>query len=165
MSFPKALSALAISLAGAFPIAAVAAETIAVRDLVARALERNPSLAAARERVRAAEARPAVLGALPDPVLSWEAWNAPDSFAPNRADNNIFKLSQRLPFPGKLAAAANEEREAIGLSRAEVSVRELELIAAVKRAYAELWKIEESVRVHARDRAIARRLADRKSVV
>jgi outer membrane protein, heavy metal efflux system len=160
MSFPKLGAFVAcVSYALACPAFAAEQKTVPVRRLIERALERNPRLAAAREAARAEEARPGTLAALPDPVLSWEAWNTPESLAPNRADNNIFKIAQRFPYPGKLASLAGEVREAAAVAREEIAARELDVVAAVKRAYAELWQIEERLRVHARDRELSRRLA------
>ena len=75
--------------------------------LVQRAVERNPGLAAARHRARAAQARIAPAGALPDPVLSLALRNFPAS-DPGFADFMTMKtvgLSQLLPYPGKRSAA------------------------------------------------------------
>ena len=38
-------------------------------------------------------------------MFSYEAWNAPESLQLDRADNNILKLSQKVPFPGKRTLA------------------------------------------------------------
>ena len=73
-------------------------------DLVAAARRQNPELQAARDRARAMAFVPDQASALDDPTLSYEAWNVPDSLRVDRADNNIFRIAQKLPFPGKRAA-------------------------------------------------------------
>src|ERR1044071_241399 len=75
--------------------------TLTLAELVSAARAQNPQIAVARARARAAGAMPAQARAYDDPVVSWESWNFPDSWDLSRADNNIFRLSQKIPFPGK----------------------------------------------------------------
>src|SRR5258705_7488285 len=63
--------------------------------VLAEARTRNPEIQAARERAGALASLPAQAAAWDDPTLSWEAWNAPDSFRLDHADNNIFRVSQK----------------------------------------------------------------------
>src|SRR3990172_2850516 len=80
---------------------AAAEETTAplvLADVIEEARRHNPTIEAARTRARGAAAvRPRVT-AYDDPVLSYEAWNAPDSLRLDRADNSIFRVAQRIPF-------------------------------------------------------------------
>ena len=78
--------------------------------VVAYVREHNPEIRAARSRAEVAAFMPAQVRALDDPTVSHEAWNMPNSFRMDRADNNIFRISQKLPFPGKrrLAGAVAE---------------------------------------------------------
>src|SRR5262245_9550608 len=90
-----------------------AAAPLRLADVVEEARERNPELRAARGQARAAAAVPDRVRAYDDPVVSWEAWNFPDSWAIDRADNNIIRLSQKVPFPGKRTLAGDAaERDA-----------------------------------------------------
>ena len=119
---------------------------------------RNPAIAAAAERAEAARAMPRQAAAWDDPTLSWEAWNAPDPFRVDRADNNIFTLSQKIPFPGKRRLAG--EVAALDADRAheEVAGTELGVIAQVKAAYYSLWEAQARIGVLARDRDLVARL-------
>ena len=82
-------------------------------DVLAQARSQNPAIAAARERAKAAGFAPVQASAYDDPTVSYEAWNTPESFDLDHADNNIFKLSQRVPFPGKRSLAGKiAERDA-----------------------------------------------------
>src|SRR3989442_15992251 len=71
-------------------------------DVVAWARARNPELEAARQRQVAARSVPAQAAAWDDPTLAAESWNSPRAVPYDDPENNILKLSQRLPFPGKL---------------------------------------------------------------
>src|SRR5258706_16120054 len=89
-----AIASLAASLARA-------EEPLRLADVLDEARRQSPAIAAARERAKAASFMPAQASAYDDPTLGWEAWDAPESFDLHRADNNIVRLSQRIPFPGK----------------------------------------------------------------
>ncbi|HCS29353.1 MAG TPA: transporter [Spongiibacteraceae bacterium] len=97
------------------------AQTIAVRD--------NPGLAQMQSRYAALSQMPSQMGALPDPVVSFNAMNFPtDTF--NRDQEAMTQvqigISQDFPFPGKLAlreAAAEYEAEAARHSVDEMRLR------------------------------------------
>jgi outer membrane protein, heavy metal efflux system len=97
-------------------------QQLTAQALVRLALARNPSVAAALSEAAAAEARPAMAGALPDPMLEWSF--APLSIGTPGVDfGTTVGVTQRLPFPGKWAlrskAAAHDARAA-RLGTAEV---------------------------------------------
>jgi cobalt-zinc-cadmium efflux system outer membrane protein len=138
---------------------AAAQEPLRLDDVLAIAREQNPAIRGARAQAGAAQARPAQVRAWDDPVLSWEAWNTPENFNVARADNNIFRLAQRFPFPGKrrLAgeSAADEARAASHGAEAVV----LDVEAEVKRAYWTLWRVHERAAVYERQRVLTERFA------
>jgi outer membrane protein TolC len=128
-------------------------------DVVAEAQAANPTILAARERARAAAAMPARVSAWDDPTVSYESWNFPDSFRLDHADNNIFRLSQRIPFPGKRGlAGAVAERDA-DVARGETDAVALDVTAAVKTVYWDLWQAHQMLHVYTRDRALMERFA------
>jgi outer membrane protein TolC len=143
------------------PVAARAQtqEALRLADLIASARSDNPELRAARELAKAAAAAPRRERAYDDPVFSYESWNTPNSFALDQADNNIFRLSQKVPFPGKRTLAGRvAEHEAERVADLAASV-ELDVIAAVKRAFFELWRAHENLRIYARERQLLQRFA------
>src|SRR4030095_3951580 len=75
-----------------------AAEPLTLARALCVVRTRTPSTAVAHARADAAAAVPARVRAYDDPVVSWEAWNFPESFRVDEADNNILQLSQRIPF-------------------------------------------------------------------
>ena len=81
------------------------AETLALQDAIAMALQNNPGLAAMQARAGAMAAIPSQAGALPDPMLSLNAMNFPtDTFDRDQEPMTQLQIGieQALPFPGKL---------------------------------------------------------------
>jgi outer membrane protein TolC len=115
------------------PAAAQPLARVALPDLVAEALEKNPEIAAAQRRYDAARQRPAQERSLPDPMIaagynsSGRPW--PGAGLGSEPTANIgFMVSQEVPYPGKLglrAAMAARDADA-----------EVEQIAIVKRSVA-----------------------------
>jgi outer membrane protein TolC len=133
------------------------AEPLRLGEVLAEARAHNPAIRAAEERARAAAAVPARVSALEDPTFSYEAWNAPDSLRFDRADNTILRLSQKVPFPGKRALAGTVAEHDAEVARREVEAVALEVAAAVKAAYYELWTLHQSLLVFGREKALVER--------
>src|SRR2546426_6852925 len=133
--------------------------TLSLVELIHYAQEHNPAIQTARERLRAARQVPAQVSAYDDPMVMWENWNAPENLRLDKADNNIFRLSQKIPFPGKLrlkgeiAAKEAEQREA------ELRAAEIDTVAQVKKAYYELWLIYKNLEVYSRDKELVAQFA------
>lgn len=103
------------------------------RDVLVRAvLERNPSLEAARQAWRAAAARPAQVGALEDPMLSYGI--APLSIGSSDVNfGQEIRVEQPIPFPGRRSlrrSQAEAEAEA-ALSDYRTALLELATTAAL----------------------------------
>lgn len=134
-------------------------EVLKLEEVLAYAQERNPAIKAARSRLLAAEKVPAQASAYEDPMVTWESWNAPESFQLNEADNNIFRLSQKIPFPGKLRlkgeiASKEAERMVAGLK-----ITEIDIVAQLKKAYYDLWLVYQNLEVYRRDQELVAQLA------
>ena len=140
-------------------ILAATPSPLRLSEVVAAARERNPQITMARARARAAAAMPAQASAYDDPVLSWESWNIPESVDVTRADNNIFRLSQKIPFPGKRTLAGEIARHDAAAMDAEAGAVELDVVTAVKRAYWDLWMRHQRLLVYERERSLAERYA------
>jgi outer membrane protein TolC len=125
--------------------------------LVRAVLERNPSIAAARHAWRAALERAPQEAALDDPMLGFGV--APRSFDSDELDPGMrVDLSQRFPFPGKLALrgeAAAAEAEAA--SRDFEAVR-LRLAAMASRLYDEYYLAARSQAINAEHVSLLREL-------
>jgi outer membrane protein TolC len=150
---------VAVSPARAVCAEELALPTLRLSDVLEEALRANPGLRAARERASAARAEPARVSAYDDPVVSWEAWNTPESFRIDEADNNIFKLSQKIPFPGKRSLAGRMAERDADVASADASASERDLVAMVKRAYYTLWQSHQNLTIYSRDEALVERFA------
>lgn len=149
-----------VALSATWLAQASAAEPLRLEDVLKQARQDNPQLQAARQRAAAAASVPTRVSALDDPTVSYEEWNAPDSFRPDRADNNIIRLSQKFPFPGKRRlAGAMAERDAEVADRESDGV-ELDVMAAVKRAYYDLWAGHQMLLVYSREQTLVQRFAN-----
>jgi outer membrane protein, heavy metal efflux system len=128
-------------------------------DVVGYARAHNPELQAARDRASAARSVPPQAAAWDDPVLAAESWNSPRAVPYDRAENNILKLSQRLPFPGKLGLKGRMAEREADVADAEARMTELAVVEAVKDAYWDLWAADRRLEVLGRDLALARELS------
>ncbi len=143
----------------ATPARAAVAEPLRLADVIAEAIECNPALQAARARARAAAAVPAQASAFDDPTVTWESWNAPDAFRVDRAENNYFRVAQKIPFPGKRGLAGTiATREADTVAREADGVA-LDLVAMVTRAFADLWQVHEALAIYRREQSLLERFA------
>src|SRR5437867_6749317 len=152
---------LAVLLLGAGSLARAEgpAGRLRLTDVLEQAREKNPEIRAAQGRAAAAAAVPGRVRALDDPTFSYEVWNAPDPVRVDRADNNILRLSQKIPFPGKRALAGEVAVREADMARSESSGVELDVAAAVKRAYYDLWAAHELLHVYSRERGLVERFA------
>jgi cobalt-zinc-cadmium efflux system outer membrane protein len=135
------------------------ADSLSLARVLDAVRSHNPAIAGAQARAVAAASIPARTRAYDDPVVSWEAWNFPEPVAIDRADNNIFRLSQRIPFPGKRTLAgemAEREAEAVRHDAGEVA---LDAVTVAKRAYADLWRSHQTLAVSRRDFGLTERVA------
>ncbi len=126
-------------------------------SLVAEALANNPALAAARARWRMEEATVPQAGSLDDPTLSLVLNNYPvDTFASDQTamTGKVVKLSQNLPYPGKLAAKTEVARQSARWYRAVYEDERLRLASRVKEAYFRLYLIDRTIAIVERNAAL-----------
>lgn len=117
-------------------------------DLVREALARNPEIQAARQQWEAASKRVPQARSLDDPSLQVQWWNAPESFNLGRSQNTIIGLSQKFPFPGKLALKEAVASRSAELTEQAVHAKERDLTARLKQAYYELFLAHKAIQIH-----------------
>ncbi len=121
-------------------------EQLELENLIAKALESNPEIKAAKSRWQAAQQRPPQVSSLPDPMLSYTRW-AESVETRVGPQENVFMLSQRIPFPGKLGLKgkmAEEDAFAEG-ERYDAAARDV--VYKLKTAYYDLYWIDHSLRI------------------
>jgi outer membrane protein TolC len=133
-----------------------------IDSLVVKALESNPSIHAAQQRVNAAAARVPQAASLQDPMLGFNAWPIPDAAPQTLMGRGTIDmmLSQQVPWPGKLQTAASAAEQEVNAARAELMAVQLEIEAQVKINYYRLQEIQESLLVIDQDARFLRDLTE-----
>ncbi|MFQ5630766.1 MAG: TolC family protein [bacterium] len=110
------------------------------------AIERNPAIKAAESRYRAYATIPKQVSTLPDPILGYTRWS---SSVETRVgpQENVFALSQRIPFPGKLGLKgkmAGQDAEAVQYG---YDATKRDVVFKIKSTYADLYRIDQSLAI------------------
>lgn len=131
------------------PVTASAGETVAreeegastLRGLIRYAVDNNPRIKAARlEWARVIEKYPQAT-AYDDPVLSFTY--AIDEIETRLGpQEQIFKLSQRLPFPGKLSLKGEAVAKEVEIAKTMYESVVRDVIVSVKKSFYELYYID-----------------------
>lgn len=117
-----------------------------VDEYIQFALQQNPEIQAARNRLESLSYQVPVAASLQDPMLGVTALPAPVQTAAGRQDL-IVTASQKLPWFGKLDTQAGVAEAHAGVARAEFAAVELATIARVKQAYYELYYVQQAITV------------------
>lgn len=123
-------------------------ETLGLSGVIQEVLARNPEIQAARQQWEAASKRVPQARSLEDPTLSVQWWNAPESFNLGRAENTIIGLSQKFPFPGKLALKEEVANRSAHMTEQALRAKERDLIARAKQAYYDLFLARKGIQIH-----------------
>ncbi|HZA13044.1 MAG TPA: TolC family protein [Myxococcaceae bacterium] len=116
--------------------------------LVSLVLERNPDVAAMSAAAEAAASRPQQVGALDDPMLTWEV--APLSvYQRDVPFGTQVRLSQKFPFPGKRGLRASEAEAEAKSMRAEVHDVRRELRGMALEAWADWYLAARELEINA----------------
>jgi outer membrane protein, heavy metal efflux system len=138
---------------------ALGRESLSLEEVLTHAQEHNPTIQAAKHRVLAAQERPVQVSALDDPVFTYEGFNIPENFDLTRTDNNILKLSQKLPFPGKRQLRGEVATHEVAIAREDVRRAQIMTRADVKKAYYDLWQVHQNLLVYSREKELAAQFA------
>jgi len=158
------LNRRAVALAAAlFAGGAQAGGPLDLEQAVSRALAANPALQALDAQARAAGERVPQAGALPDPMMSLGAANLPiDGFDLTQTPMTQLQVgvSQRLPFPGKLALRERVARHRAEAALRQVEARRLELRAQVVRAWWSVFATDRALEAVRRSEDLVSRLIE-----
>lgn len=140
-------------------VPAETSQTLSLVDATRAAMEHNPELAEAASAARAAEAGVRGAGALPETMLSYQAWQQPWSrpVDPTATNMHMIGIRQSLPFPGQLGIAERVARSEARARRDDVRARRLAVQAQVAHAYVAWWRAREELRVHLEHMKLAER--------
>ena len=123
-------------------------QPLILSGVIREALDGNPEIQAARQRWAAAAQRIPQARALDDPTVSVQWWNTPESFNLGQAANTIISLSQKFPFPGKLALKEEVASRSADITEQALHAKERDLIARVKQTYYDLFLAHKAIQIH-----------------
>ena len=127
-------------------------EPLELAPLVQEALARNPEIQAARSQWEASVEQVPQATTLPDPTFGVQLWNVPRNgnlgSSVTRAQNTIYTLSQKFPFPGKLPLKGEIANRTAGVSEQALRAKERDLVARLKQAYLQLFFAHKDLHVH-----------------
>lgn len=123
--------------------------SLSLSAAVIEALKNNPEIQAAREKIRAIQARAAQAGYLEDPEIAFQLGGVPlsnpTSF--NQADANAIGVRQMVPFFGKLSLKEKIAQQEVKVVEQELRAKETEIISMVKMAYADLFMAQRAIEI------------------
>lgn len=120
--------------------------------LIRSVLARNPSIAAAREGMRAALEEVPQATALDDPMVGYEI--APLSVMGDVPLGHIVSIRQKLPFPGKRRLAGEAALALAEAEAAEIDVVRLELAQMASALYDDLYVVARALEINAHHREL-----------
>ncbi len=112
-----------------------------IKKFISIALQNNPELLEAENRIKVSKEIPSQAGSLDDPVLRFGLSNLPvDSFAFDEhvGTTKDITLSQKLPFPGKLGLRTEIANKNVGVAEQNLDDLKFKIIRDVKQSYYEL---------------------------
>lgn len=128
------------------------------------AAARNPRLSAARSRWQAARQRPEQKRSLPDPMLTYTEMAVPIETRVGPLERS-WNLTQKIPYPAKLALAASIASQQARISELKYHIALRDVVADVKIAYAELLYLRKASRIVRQNQAIAKQLSEKSAAL
>ena len=127
-----------------------------VDDYVRFALGQNPSVQATRKMVDAKWQRVTMMASLEDPSLSAMSWpsipHAPQ-YVNGRMTADVV-ASQKIPWHGTLSTQARAAEKDVNVARAQLAAAELDVIEKVRRAYYELYYVQQALEITRNERKL-----------
>ena len=123
------------------------------------ALAQNPEIQAARKRMEAFAHQVPVAASLPDPMLNTTAFPEPVQTAAGQQEL-ILGVNQKFPWRQKLSLHASVAESQTNVARAQFATVELATIEKVKKAYYELYFIQQATRVTEAERDLLVQIRD-----
>jgi outer membrane protein TolC len=131
--------------------------SLSLEELERIALQANPEIKLAARRVVTTETHVSGAGALEDPWLMYRGWQVPLSQPWNyNAAMNMFMVSQNFPGPGKRGLRSQIANDAVSVAKAELEAKRREVSAGVRKAFYDLLRNADELKIHDEQVVIAR---------
>jgi outer membrane protein TolC len=121
-----------------------------LNNLIEKAIELSPKLKTLENKQGVANSKIAQFSNLPDPMLTFGLMNLPTnsfSFTQEPMTGKILGLSQAVPFPGKLSAAADVLSKDGEIVQQEIDDARNEIANDVRKIYYDLRFTREAIRI------------------
>lgn len=123
------------------------AGVVSLESLVQEALDRNPEIKAAEQRIEAARAAISPAQTLPDPMVGVE-------YTDLETRELMYGVTQELPFPGKLRLRGEIAGREADQVEQEYLAMQLATVSDLKQAYYELHVVHQSIVIFQRNKAL-----------
>ncbi|MFV1965367.1 MAG: TolC family protein [Pirellulaceae bacterium] len=117
-----------------------------VEDYIQFGLAQNPQIQAARMFLESSAHRVPQAASLQGPTLGLAVYGEPVQTASGQQELGM-TASQKLPWPGKLATRADVAEQEVEVARAELATAELEVIEKIKRAYYQIYYVQQATSI------------------
>lgn len=137
-------------------------DPLTLRAATRAAMGGNPELAAASAGARASSHAARAARALPEPMLSYQAWQQPLTRPVDPGATNMHMLGIRwsVPFPGQLALAGRAADEAASARAEDARALRLAIQAQVAHAFAAWWRSSRELEVHLGQMSLAEKVVE-----
>jgi len=133
------------------PVDEVLAGAHSVDRYIEIGLRQNSEVQEVRLRVESLANRVPQAASLPDPTLGATAFPSPVQTAAGEQEFAL-AMSQRVPGRGKLATQAAMAEEDVNAARAELAAIELKVVEQIKRAYFQLYFVQQAISIIENDK-------------
>jgi cobalt-zinc-cadmium efflux system outer membrane protein len=132
-----------------------------LEEIEQMALIGNPDIRVAVRQLAVVEARVPAAGALDDPMLGYRGWGAPLSQPWNyNAAQNMFMVSQTFPGFGKRRLRTDIAHSDVTEAKAALENVRLDVRVQVRKAFYDLLRAQDELRIHDEHVGIARQAVD-----
>jgi outer membrane protein, heavy metal efflux system len=158
----RALHLLSVAVFLAATVSSAAqSQPVSLEQIEAIAVQNNAELKALAREVAVAESRVAPAGALEDATLMYRGWGTPlrEPWNFNRAQN-MFMFSQSLSSRGKRGLRTAVARQQVETTRAQLEAARREVVARARKAYFDLLRTQDELRIHHEQLVIAEQASE-----
>lgn len=141
--------------------AAATGPALTLDEIERMALIGNPEIRVAVRRLAVAQAHVPTAGALDDPSFMYRGWQVPLRKPWNyNAGQNMFMLSQTLPGFGKRSLRTSVAEADVAEAKAALEATRLDVRIRVRKAFYDLLRAEDGLRIHDEHVDIARQAVE-----
>jgi cobalt-zinc-cadmium efflux system outer membrane protein len=123
---------------------------LSLSEIVAQALQNNPEIQMAKNKVESARAKAGQATYLEDPEMNIEAWGVPLNHPAKYRSANplIIGVRQKFPFFGKRGLQGEISAQEVKVAEEELRAKEIDIVARVRSAYAEIFMAAKSLETY-----------------